>query len=139
MMKKLNKNELTLLGDSFLHLAQAVGAYRIENYKQLSPKMKVRIRAYHKSLIDYADTFYAASTSFIVEDAASSIANIQQISLELKDIIKKVKKVQNVLNTMGAATRLGAAILSKQPIALAESLKEFMASFKDLKTKTLKK
>jgi len=135
-MKKLTKNELSSLADSFLFLAQIVGAYRIENYKQLSPKMQVRIRAYHKILIDYADTFYARSTNLMIEDATASITKIQQITRGIKETIRKVEKVQYILNTIGAATRLGAAIISEQPVAITASLEEFLSSFKKLKSNT---
>ncbi len=137
-MKKLDKNELTLLGDSFLKLAQIVGAFRIDHYGQLSPKMKFRIRAQHKALIDYSDTFYERSASLKVEDAKMVIAKIQQITLGIKENLQKVKKVQFILNTIGAATRMGAAILSMQPIAITASLEEFLSSFEKLKTSTIK-
>lgn len=137
-MKNLDENERTLLGDSFLHLAQAVGAFRIENYHLLKPKMQRRIRAYHKNLIDYADTFYAAATSFMVEDAATSIASIQQIVTGMKDTLQQVKKVQLVINAFGAATKLGASIVSKQPIIITASLQEFLSAFKKLKESTKK-
>ena len=90
-MKKLSKNELSQLGNSFLHLAQIVGDFRIEHYQQLSPKMKDRIRLQHKTLIDYADIFYAASTNLIVEDAKVVIAKIQHITRGLKNSVVKVK------------------------------------------------
>ena len=132
-MKKLDKNELSQLADSFLNLAQVVGAFRMEYYGQLSPKMQHRIRAQHKTLIDYADTFYAASSSFIVADAHRVIEKIQQITIGLKENVKKTKKVQHILNTIGAATRMGAAIISNQPIAITASLEEFISSFEKFK------
>jgi hypothetical protein len=133
-MKKLDKNELSQLADSFLNLAQVVGAFRIEYYRQLSPNMQRRIRTQHKTLIDYADTFYAASSSVIVTDANHVIEKIQRITLGLKEDVKKVKKVQFIINTIGAATRMGAAIMSNQPIAITASLEEFISSFEKLKT-----
>jgi len=133
-MKKLTKNELSQLGDSFLHLAQITGDFRIEHYQQLPPKMKDRIRLQHKTLIDYADTFYAASTNIIVEDATVVITKIQQITVGLKESVVKVKKVQHLLNTIGAATRMGAAIIEQQPFAITASLEDIINSFEKLKT-----
>ena len=133
-MKKLSKNELSQFGDSFLQLAQIVGDFRIEHYQQLSPKMKDHIRLQHKTLIDYADTFYAASTNLIVEDATVVIAKIQQITTNLKESVVKVKKVQYLLNTFGAAIRIGAAIIEKQPFAITASLEDFINSYEKLKT-----
>ena len=137
-MRNLDENERTLLGDSFLHLAQAVGAFRIENYHRLTPKMQRLIRTYHKNLIDYADTFYETATTFVVEDAATSIASIQQIATGIKDTLQQVKKVQQVINTFGMATKLGASIISKQPIAITASLLELLSSFGKLKADTKK-
>jgi hypothetical protein len=134
-MKKLTKNEHSQLGDSFLHLAQIIGDFRIEHYQQLSPKIKDRIRLQHKTLIDYADTFYAASTNLIVEDATGVITTIQQITSRLKESVVKVKKVQHLLNTIGAATRMGAAIVEQQPFAITASLEDIINSFEKLKTR----
>ena len=138
-MKSLDKNERTLLADSFLLLAQAVGTFRIENYSKLTPKMKFRIREYHKCLIDYADTFYASSTSFIVKDTSTSIASIRKIAADMESYLHRVKNIQKIINTIGAATRLGASIVSKQPFAITSSLTELISSFEKLKSKTNKK
>lgn len=136
-MPKLNKNQLTQLGDYYLKLAQAVGDYRIAHYHKLKPLQKKRIREYHKNLIDYADTYYAASTNFIVEDAEASLASIGDISNGLQEDIKKVSSVQLIVNTIGAAVRLGASIISKQPKAIAASLKDLVKAYENLKkTKT---
>lgn len=132
-MKVLTKNERTLLADNFLKLAQITGQFRIENYQSLSPIMKSRIRQYHKQLIDYADHFYAASTSFIIENAEDSIKNITDLTKELKTIVKHIKKVQKFINIIGSATQLGASIVSKQPFAITASLNGFITSIEKLK------
>lgn len=131
-MATLNKNQLTQLGDSYLLMAQAVGNYRIVHYKDLTVKMKKRIREYHKNLIDYADAYYAASTNFIIEDAEASLEKIAKVSNGIDKAIAKVKKVQIVINTIGASVRLGAAIISRQPQAISASLKDVMKAFKKL-------
>lgn len=131
-MATLTKNQLTQLGDSYLIMAQAVGNYRIANYNDLSVHMKKRIREYHRKLIDYADSYYAASTNFIVEDAETSLEKIAVVSNGMDKAIAKVKKVQIVINMIGASVRLGASITSKQPQAIATSLKDFKKAFKKL-------
>ena len=133
-MKKLSKNEFSQLGDSFVQLAQIIGNFRIEHYHQLSPKMKDRIRLQHKKLIDHADTFYAASTNLIIEDARVVITKIQQITTGLKETVVKLKKVQHLLNTIGAAVRIGAGIIENQPFAITASLENLINSFEKLKT-----
>ena len=133
-MKKLSKNELSQFGDSFLHLAQIVGDFRIEYYHQLSPKMKNHIRFLPDAMHLYDDIFYAASANLIVEDATVVIAKIQQITMDLKESVVKVKKVQHLLNIFGAAIKIGAAIIKKQPFAITASLEDFINSYEKLKT-----
>lgn len=133
-MKILDENERLLLADSFLHLAQAVGSFRIKNYAKLTPKMKLLIRDYHKSLIDYAEIFYASSTNFIISDASTSIESIRKISTGMEDSLHRVKNIQQVINTIGEATKLGASIISKQPIAITSSLMKLISSFEKLKS-----
>lgn len=133
-MEKLSKNELTQLADSFLILAQIVGDFRIKYYSKLDAAMQDRIRIHHKSLIDCADTFYAASVTVIVEDARQVLAKIQQMTTDLKKSVKKVKKVQDILNAMGAATNTGTALMGKNPLAITASLAELGRTFEKLKT-----
>ncbi len=132
-MAKLNKIQLAQLGDSYLLLAQAVGNYRIEHYNELSSVMKKRIREYHKNLIDYADMYYAASTIFIVENVETSLAQIANVTSGLDKAIKKVNKVQLVINTVAAAVRLGASIVSKQPKAITTALNDLVKTSGKLK------
>lgn len=125
-MKTLPKTERTLLADNFLQLAQLVGEYRLKYYHELSPRMRTRIRSYHKSLIDYSDFFYASSSSLLIANSTTSIQKLTSSIKVLKKQIKKIQKTQKIIDSIGAATRLGASIISKQPLAVIASLNEFV-------------
>src|SRR6056300_735038 len=93
-MKILQKTEQTQLADNFLKLAQIVGDYRLKHYHTLSPRMRLRIRNYHKALIDYADNFYAADSRYIMANSKSSLDNLAKSTESLKKSVSKIQKTQ---------------------------------------------
>jgi hypothetical protein len=136
-MGKLTKNQLTQLGDSYLRYAQAIGNYRINNYGRMSTLMRTRSREYYNSLNDYSNSFYLAGTNYIIDEAEASIVQMKDVAQGLDKAIAKVEKVHTAVKTIGAAVQLGAAIISKQPIAtIAASLKQFVKSYKKVKDAT---
>ena len=136
-MKNLQKQEQDRLAETFLKLAQLVGEFRIKHYHTLSPRMRLRIRHYHKALIDYADSFYAADTRIIIANSKISLDRLAQSTASLKQHILKVQKTQKIINAIGAATRLGASIISKQPFSIIASLNDFIKKINTLKAKKI--
>lgn len=132
-MGKLTKNQLTQLGDSYLRYAQAIGNYRIQNYGRMSKLMRTRSREYYNSLNDYSNSFYVASTNYIIDEAKASIEQMKDVAQHLDKALAKVKKVHTVVKTIGAAVQLGADIISKQPTAIAASLQDFVKAYKKVK------
>ena len=132
-MGKLTKNQLTQLGDSYLRYAQAIGNYRINNYERMSKIMRTRSREYYNNLNDYSNSFYVASTNYIIDEAETSLENMKEIAQGLDKAIAKVEKVHTVVKTIGAAVQLGAAIISKQPTVIAASLKHFVKAYNKVK------
>ena len=124
-MKNLYKTERTKLANSFLQLAQLVGEYRLKHYNDLSPQMRTRLREYHKALIDYADMFYASSTSIRIHNFQIFIGHLNGAISSLTDLLKRLRRTQRFIDAFGAATRLGAAIISGHPSAIIASMMEF--------------
>jgi len=132
-MGKLTKNQMTQLGGSYLRYAQAIGNYRINNYARMTKLMRIRSREYYNSLNDYSNSFYLAGTNLIIDEAEASINQMKEVAQDLDKAITNVEKVHTVVKTIGAAVQLGAAIISKQPIAIADSLKQFVKAYKKVK------
>lgn len=129
-MRKLSKNERTILADNFLQLAQLVGDYRLKHYSELSAMMRSRIRGYHKALIDYADFFYATSTNIQLENAQPFIEQLKEHVTRLKDLLNSLQKTQKIMDALGAATRLGASLVSQQPFAVIASMNTLIHKIK---------
>ena len=132
-MGKLTKNQMTQLGDNYLRYAQAIGNYRINNYARMTKLMRTRSREYYNSLNDYSNSFYLAGTNLIINEAEASINQMKEVAQDLDKAITNVEKVHTVVKTIGAAVQLGAAIISKQPIVIADSLKQFVKAYKKVK------
>jgi len=99
----------------------------------MSKLMRTRSREYYNSLNDYSNSFYLAGTNYIINEAETSIEQMKEVAQGLDEAIAKIEKVHTVVKTIGAAVELGAAIISKQPIAIVASLEHFVEAYKKLK------
>ena len=129
-MKNLYKSERTELADSFLELAQLVGEYRLKHYKALSPQSRTKLRECHRALLDYADIFYASSTTIRIGNFKPFIAHLNVSITALTKLVKRLRNTQRFINAFGAATRLGGAIISGHSAAIIASWMEFRRSTK---------
>ena len=136
-MATLTKKQVSQLGQTYMRLAQAVNIYFVENYDQLSTKSRKEIRTYYKQLNDTSDYFFLASSKMILNDAEATLNKISAITKDLNKAIAKIKKVQTFVDTFGAAVRLGASIISKQPKAIARALEDFILEFNKFKKESV--
>lgn len=129
-MGKLSTGQLSLLGDSFLKMAQAVGEYRIENRAILTRKQNQEIREIHHTLLNYADDFYTTSAKLMIDDVAASLDRIRDITEKAKRTYNRLKNFQKAIDVAGAIVRIGAAILTKNLLAINEAIESFEKEIK---------
>ncbi len=129
-MPKLNSQQLSDLGDSFLAFAQAVGNYRMENSGLLTKAQNQQIKDFHWTLLHYADNMFTTSAKLIIEDVEASLETIRDVTGQINQTYHNLRKVQKAIVVAAAGVTLGAAIFSKNPQAIVDGIAELVNSWK---------
>lgn len=125
-MTKLTAQQVNKLANNFLALAQALGDYRYENFDKLSKAQDQKIRDLHWSILNYADDLYTISATLVMDDVETSLASIDVITTEIQATYKKLELVQKAINVAASIVTLGASILSKNPPAITNGIRDLI-------------
>ena len=129
-MAALTSKQLTELANDFLGMAQAVGDYRYQNVNTLTRSQNKQLSDLHWNILNYADDLFTASAIFVMDDAQDALGKIKTISVEMTVTYKQLTKVQKAIDVASAAATLGAAIFSKNPIAIVGSISGLITAWK---------
>ena len=129
-MASLTAKQLTELANDFLGMAQAVGDYRYQHYTTITKTQNKQLSDLHWNLLNYADDLFTQSAIFVMEDAEDALAKIKSISQDMTVTYKQLAKVQKAIDVASAATTLGAAIFSKNPIAIIGAIDGLVSAWK---------
>lgn len=123
-MPKLTSAQLTILGDQYLAIAQAVGNYRMENRTLLSKSQNQKIKELHWSLLNYADDFFTGSAKLVMDDIKNSLDRVREITVDINKTYRKLQNFQKAIDIAASAVTVAAAIFSKNPIAIYNAIKD---------------
>ncbi len=121
-MVNLTAQQGNELANNFLALAQAIGDYRYQNFNILTKQQNQKMRDLHWSILNYADDLYTLSASLVMIDVKTSLTLINTITLKIKKTYNTIQNVQKAINVAVSVVTLGASILSKNPLAIADSI-----------------
>ncbi|PUZ27782.1 hypothetical protein GA0116948_10699 [Chitinophaga costaii] len=120
-MASLTAKQLTELANDFLGMAQSVGDYRYLHFGKLTKAQNKQFSDLHWSLLNYADDLFTQSATLVMDDVENALAQIKTISQEMTVSYKQLTKVQKAIDIATAAVTLGAAIFSKNPLAIIDA------------------
>ena len=73
-------------------------------------------------MLDYADSFYTASATVIVNDVEGSLDTINTITAQINDTYQFLTKIQKALDVAAAGIALAEALFSRNPQAVADAV-----------------
>jgi hypothetical protein len=121
-MAKLTAQQANDLANNFLGLAQAIGDYRFQNWNSLPKTENQRLGNFQWSILSYGEDILALSTALVMDDVQDSLAQINQVTLEIKETIKSLDQLQKTINVAASIVSLGGAIVSKNPKAIVAGI-----------------
>jgi hypothetical protein len=125
-MANLTAQQINELADNFSALAHAIGEYRSQNFNALTTQQKQMIEEFYKSILDYADNFYALSATLVMDDVQASLTTIGDITTQIKATFNTLQNVQKAINIAASVVTLGSSIFSKDPQKIANSIVELL-------------
>jgi hypothetical protein len=121
-MAKLTAQQANDLANNFLGLAQAIGDYRFDNWNTLSKTENQSLGNFQWSILSYGEDILALSTALVMDDVQDSLAQINNVTLEIKETIKSLNHLQKAINVAACIVSLGGAIVSKNPQAIVAGI-----------------
>ncbi len=121
-MAQLTSDEANQLSNNFLGLAQAVGDYRFQNWNSLTKEENEQLSSFQWSLLNNGEDILTFSTTLIMDEVSDTLNAIQSLTNNINQTLHKLQNIQKVINIAGSAVTLGAAIIGKDPKAIAAAI-----------------
>ena len=119
----LNAEDAFELSKQFRDLAINLGNYRFANWNALTPTQRRDLEDEEWSLLNSSSDMTTKAVGLALEESAINVQNITSSVGKAKRAIKKLEKVSEVLKVATAAVGLAAAIVAKDPGAIAKNTK----------------
>lgn len=131
-MAQLTSQQSNDLANQFLALAQAIGDFRYNHWNDLSKAQHHRLASQHWSVLNYGEDILSLSTALIMDDVSGSLASIKMITGQIKSSLGTLADIQKGINVVASLMTLGAAIISKSPIAIGEAIQDLAQTWRIL-------
>lgn len=111
------------LSKQFRELAINLGNYRFANWNTLTPTQRHDVEDEEWSLLNSSSDMTTKAVGLALEESEMNVQSIKSSVSKAKKAIKKLEKVGEVIKVATAAVGLAAAIVAKDPGAIAKNAK----------------
>ncbi len=118
-MAQLTSDQLNLIGEELLSVADTIGNYRAQNFGKLSDADKQRLTDLHEDLLGNADELAFTTAMANIDDAQAALEQIKGITEKINNNLKTLTTIQTVINITGAVVALAATIVTGGASAVA--------------------
>jgi len=126
----LTSTEALELSKQFRDLANDLGNYRFSNWSSLTPTQKRDLEDEEWSLLNAASDMTTKAVGLALEESEINFQSIKSSVGKAKKAIKKLEKVGQVITVATATVGLAAAIMAKDPGAIAKNAKSVVEAAK---------
>ena len=119
----LNAEDAFDLSKQFRDLGINLGNYRFANWTTLTPTQRRDLEDEEWSLLNASSDMTTKAVGLALEESEINVQHITSSVGKAKRSIKKLEKVGEVLKVATAAVGLAAAIVAKDPGAIAKNAK----------------
>lgn len=130
-MSRLTSTQCLSLANQLSVLQAEIGDYKHTNFLNLSVNQKEVFRKTLKNLSDAAGMLFAFTVVIALDEAKTSISNLESATNEINNILKTIGKVQKWINIAGASFGLATALLEHNPQNIFNGIKEVIKSIED--------
>jgi hypothetical protein len=121
---KLDANQARELARSFRSVSVALGDYRFAHWDALTKSQRDTIEGAEWTLLNYSSDFVTQAVGLTLDDAKSSLKNIQDAAAAAAAAVDAIQIAKKVIAVSGAVIKLGAAIVSENPGFIASATKD---------------
>ena len=121
-MANLTSQEVNELANYLLAMAKSISDYRIKNFNTLSPPENQKIKDLNEAILNYADQLYTMSAILVLDDVATSLSTINEVTNKMQATYTKLLDVQKAINIAASVVALGESIVKLDPNAVKASI-----------------
>lgn len=120
---KLTSEEAFELSRRFRELSVELGNFRFSNWKELTQAQRRTMEDAEWSLLNASSDMITTAVGIVLDETEISLQALQESTNKAKRAIKTLKTVRKVIKVATVAVGLAAAIVSKDPGAIAKNAK----------------
>ena len=121
-MANLTSQEVNELANYLLAMAKSISDYRIKNFNTLSPPENQKIKDFNEAILNYADQLYTMSAILVLDDVATALSTINEVTNKMQATYTKLLDVQKAINIAASVVALGESIVKLDPNAVKASI-----------------
>jgi hypothetical protein len=121
-MSTLSATQATELGDQFSKMGDAIRDYYLGNFDSLNPDVRGTLSNQMMEMWSMSSSMYTLSATLVLDDLEASLQKIRNTKIDMEATLKNLSNVQKAIDITGAAVGLAAALLSKDPKVIGQSI-----------------
>ena len=111
-MANLTSEQVKQLADDLLHMTNAVGDYRYENFDKLTEDENSELKELHNQLLGQTTELYTKSALLVMNDVDESLNAIRTITEKTQNLYKNLGVVQKAIDWAARILGMASAIIS---------------------------
>ena len=122
-MPPLTSDDAFALSKSFRDLSVAIGDYRFSHWNTLSAADRTTLENEEWSLLNAASDMITKAVGLTLDESQAGAARLNSAAASAQKAVKTLNDVRKVITVATASVGLAAAIMSKDPGAIAKNAK----------------
>ena len=122
-MPPLTSDDAFALSKSFRDLSVAIGDYRFSHWNTLSAADRTTLENEEWSLLNAASDMITKAVGLTLDESQAGVARLNGAAATAQKAVKTLNDVRKVITVATASVGLAAAIMSKDPGAIAKNAK----------------
>jgi hypothetical protein len=119
----LSSDDALALSRSFRNLSVAIGDFRFNNWSTLSEANRRTLEDEEWSLLNASSDMVTKAVGLTLDEPQARVQTVQGAAASAETAVKTLNDVRKVITVATAAVGLAAAIVSKDPGAIAKNAK----------------
>lgn len=113
MPSSLTASDVGEIAKNVRETAEAIFNYRLENTAQLTAAEKKFLADIEERLIQRAEEILTEAVGLVIDEGAASAAELAAVTADIKDTVRQIKSVDQLLKLVGEAVLIAASVASK--------------------------
>src|SRR5215467_9534992 len=125
-MPPLTSDDALALSKSFRDLSVSIGDFRFKNWKALSAADRKTLEDEEWSLLNASSDLITKAVGLTLDETQAGAKQVQGATGAAQKAVKTLNDVRKIINVATASVGLAAAIVSKDPGAIAKNAKSVL-------------